>query len=47
MNSPRRHVSLLWRVLLSTSIAITVLFGGLGWIVLDQFTSGAEQSLED
>ncbi|MFM2123591.1 MAG: hypothetical protein RL328_42 [Acidobacteriota bacterium] len=42
-----RHVSLLWRVLLSTSIAITVLFGGLGWVIQDQFTRGAEQSLEE
>lgn len=44
---PQQHVSLLWRVLLSTSIAITLLFGGLGWVIQDQFTRGAEQSLEE
>jgi signal transduction histidine kinase len=48
MNSPaKRHVSLLWRVLLSTSIAITLLFGGLGWVIQDQFARSAEQSLEE
>ncbi len=44
---PQQHVSLLWRVLLSTSIAITLLFGGLGWVIQDQFTRSAEQSLEE
>ena len=43
----QQHVSLLWRVLLSTSIAITLLFGGLGWVIQDQFTRSAEQSLEE
>ncbi|MEO8099381.1 MAG: ATP-binding protein [Acidobacteriota bacterium] len=42
-----RNVSLLWRVLLSTSIAITVLFGALGWVIQDQFGRIAEDSLEE
>ncbi len=29
------RVSLLWRILLSTSIAVTLLFGVIGWIVQD------------
>jgi len=39
-------VSLLWRILFSTSIAITALFATLGWILQQQFASVATSSLE-
>jgi signal transduction histidine kinase len=42
-----RPVSLLWRVLLSTSIAITVLFGALGWVVQDQVGRIASTTIEE
>jgi signal transduction histidine kinase len=47
MKAEGRPVSLLWRVLLSTSIAITLLFGALGYLVQQQFTSIAQQTLEE
>ena len=31
------EMSLLWKILLSTSLAITVLFALIGWFVQDQF----------
>ncbi len=37
MSAPKPGLSLLWRILLSTSIAITVLFVVMGWILQDQF----------
>ena len=37
MKSPFSSLTLLWRILLSTSIAITVLFVAMGWILQDQF----------
>jgi signal transduction histidine kinase len=40
-------VSLLWRILFSTSIAITALFATLGWILQEQFASVATSSLEE
>src|SRR5437899_2597319 len=40
-------VSLLWRILFSTSIAITVLFGVMGWLLQDQFVRIASATLED
>jgi hypothetical protein len=44
----RSHsVSLLWRILFSTSIAITVLFGAMGWLLQDQFVRIASATLED
>jgi signal transduction histidine kinase len=44
----RAHsVSLLWRILFSTSIAITVLFGAMGWLLQDQFVRIASATLED
>ena len=43
----KRPVSLLWQVMLSTSIAITVLFGGLGWVIQDQFGRIAAATIED
>jgi signal transduction histidine kinase len=42
-----RRISLLWKILLSTSMAITVLFAAMGWIVQDQFVRIAETTLQD
>ncbi len=42
-----RGISLLWKILLSTSMAITVLFAALGWFVQDQVVRIAETTLED
>ncbi len=39
--------SLLWRVMLSTSIAITAMFGALGWVVQNQFVSNADATIQD
>ncbi|HEY2842339.1 MAG TPA: ATP-binding protein [Bryobacteraceae bacterium] len=47
MNLKRHSVSLLWRILFSTSIAITVLFGAMGWLLQDQFVRIASATLED
>jgi len=38
-------VSLLWRILFSTSIAITVLFAAMGWLLQDQFVRIASTTL--
>jgi signal transduction histidine kinase len=40
-------VSLLWRILLSTSVAITVLFLAAAWILQDQFVRLASSTLEE
>ncbi len=40
-------MSLLWKILFSTSIAITVLFAGIGWVVQDQFVRIASAGLEE
>jgi signal transduction histidine kinase len=40
-------VSLLWRILFSTSIAITVLFVAAGWLLQDLFVRSASATLED
>jgi signal transduction histidine kinase len=40
-------VSLLWRILFSTSIAITLLFAAMGWLLQDQFVKIASATLED
>src|SRR6185503_10323186 len=40
-------VSLLWRILFSTSIAITLLFAAMGWLLQDQFVTIASATLED
>lgn len=42
-----RRMSLLWRILLSTSVAITLLFAAFGWIVQDQFVRIATQNVEE
>ena len=47
MNLKRHSVSLLWRILFSTSIAITVLFAAMGWLLQDQFVRIASATLED
>jgi len=41
------QVSLLWRILLSTSIAVTLLFGVTGWIVQDNATRATAASLDE
>src|SRR3981189_2573101 len=40
-------VSLLWRILFSPSIAITVLFAAMGWLLQDEFVRIASATLED
>src|ERR1041385_8968432 len=47
MKLKRNSVSLLWRILFSTSIAITALFAAMGWLLQDQFVSIASATLED
>jgi signal transduction histidine kinase len=42
-----KSISLLWRILFSTSIAITLLFAAMGWILQDQFVRIASLSLEE
>ena len=40
-------ISLLWRILLSTSIALTVLFGLTGWVIQSYAGGVSEHSLEE
>ncbi len=40
-------LSLLWKILFSTSIAITAMFAVLGWIIQDQFVRTASVNLTD
>ena len=47
MRRPLAGASLLWKILLSTSLAITVLFAAIGWIVLDQFVRIASSTAEE
>ena len=42
-----KTVSLLWRILFSTSISITVLFAAMGWILQQQFANIATASLQE
>ncbi len=42
----RSSLSLLWRILLSTSFAITVLFGVVGWVVQTYAGAVSQQSLQ-
>jgi signal transduction histidine kinase len=42
-----RSMPLLWRIFLSTSIAITALFAVMGWILQEQFVRSASQSVEE
>jgi signal transduction histidine kinase len=42
-----QSVSLLWRILFSTSIAITLLFAAMGWLLQAQFVRIASNTLED
>jgi signal transduction histidine kinase len=44
---PLSRLSLLWKILLSTSIALTLLFTVTGWVVQDQFIRSASQNLEE
>src|SRR5438270_906387 len=41
------RVSLLWKIMLSTSIAVTLLFALTGWLVQDQFARIASLSVEE
>jgi signal transduction histidine kinase len=41
------RLSLLWKILLSTSIALTLLFAIMGWIVQDTATRALAQSVEE
>jgi len=47
MRERMSHVSLLWKILFSTSIALTVLFAVSGWILLDNAASAMSLSLEN
>jgi len=47
MKGPLARVSLLWKIMLSTSIAVTLLFALTGWLVQDQFARIASLSLEE
>jgi signal transduction histidine kinase len=42
-----KRVSLLWKILFSTSLALTLLFGAMGWFAQNQFVRIASQSLEE
>ena len=41
------RVSLLWKIMLSTSMAVTILFALTGWLVQDQFAHIASLSVEE
>jgi signal transduction histidine kinase len=41
------RLSLLWKITLSTSVAITVLFAATGWIILGNITRTTSQTLEE
>jgi signal transduction histidine kinase len=47
MKPPLRSVSLLWRILFSTSIAITAVFAFMGWVLQEQFVSTASKTLDE
>ena len=42
-----KRLSLLWKIMLSTSIAVTLLFALTGWLVQDQFARIASLSVEE
>ena len=46
LRSGLQSISLLWRILFSTSLAITALFAAMGWILQQQFASVATLSVE-
>ena len=47
MKSPLPRLSLLWKIMLSTSIALTLLFALTAWLVQDQFARIASLSVEE
>src|SRR5579872_1671390 len=47
MKPPLRSVSLLWRILFSTSIAITALFALMGWVLQEQFVTTTSTTLDE
>jgi len=46
MKNPLSHISLLWKILLSTSVAITLLFAVTGWIAVYGATRATSYSIE-
>ena len=46
MKNPLSRVSLLWKILLSTSVAITLLFAVTGWIAVYSATRATSYSVE-
>jgi signal transduction histidine kinase len=46
MKNPLSRISLLWKILLSTSVAITLLFGVAGWISVYSATRATSYSIE-
>ncbi len=46
MKNPLSRISLLWKVLLSTSVAITLLFTVAGWIAVDSAARATSSSVE-
>ncbi|HLH42787.1 MAG TPA: ATP-binding protein [Bryobacteraceae bacterium] len=42
-----RSISLLWKILFSTSVAITALLAAMGWILQEQLVRSATMSLEE
>jgi signal transduction histidine kinase len=45
MSNPFSRISLLWKILLSTSVAITLLFAVTGWIVVNNATRATAESV--
>ena len=46
MKNPLSRISLLWKILLSTSVAITLLFAVTGWIAVNSATRATSYSIE-
>ena len=46
MRNPLSRISLLWKILLSTSVAITLLFAVTGWIAVYSATRATTYSVE-
>jgi signal transduction histidine kinase len=47
MTAPFSRLSLLWKILLSTSAAVTLLFAVTGWIVLGNAVQTTKETMED
>jgi hypothetical protein len=46
MKNPLSRISLLWKILLSTSVAITLLFAVTGWIAVNSAARATSSSVE-